>query len=124
MSNAFFQVPIAKNEPVLSYSPGSKEKLELKKALKTMKATSVDIPMYIGSQKIYTQDKRTIHPPHERNFTLGTYSHGDATHVSMAIDAALAAKKDWENITVKLDILSKTPSAAMEILKLKLAQNH
>lgn len=98
MSNAFFQVPIAKNEPVLSYGPGSKEKQELKKALASMKAGTVDIPMYIGGQQVYSQDKRSIHPPHEKKHTLGTYSHGDASHVSMAIDAALKAKSAWENM--------------------------
>ena len=33
MSNGFFAIPLPKNEPVLSYAPGSKERVALKKAL-------------------------------------------------------------------------------------------
>ena len=40
MSNAFFKVPFPKNEPVLSYAPGTKERQLLKKALEE-DATSI-----------------------------------------------------------------------------------
>ena len=33
MSTGFFHIPIPKNEPVLSYAPGTKEREALKKAL-------------------------------------------------------------------------------------------
>lgn len=98
MSNAFYNVPVAKNEPVLSYKAGSSEKLALKKALQELKSKTLDIPMYIGGEKIFTNDKREIRPPHERNHLLGTYSHGDTSHVQKAIQAAMAAKKAWENM--------------------------
>lgn len=98
MSNAFFTVPVAKNEPVLSYAPGSAEKKSVKQALKDMKNTKIDIPMYIGGEKVFTENKKTIHPPHELSHVLGTYSQGDSSHVTMAIDAALKAKTQWENM--------------------------
>ena len=47
MSNAFFKVPPAKNEPILGYKPGSPEKAELKKAIKKMMGEKKDIPMQI-----------------------------------------------------------------------------
>jgi 1-pyrroline-5-carboxylate dehydrogenase len=96
MSNAFFKVPVAVNEPVLAYAPGSAERKALKAKIEEMKHTTVDIPMFIGDQKVYTQQKRTIHPPHELSHTLGTYSQGDKTHVEAAIQAALDAKPAWE----------------------------
>jgi 1-pyrroline-5-carboxylate dehydrogenase len=98
MSNAFFQVPVAENEPVLSYRKGSPEKLELKAALNDLKSQQADVPMYIGGQQVRTGNRVSIHPPHERKHTLGYYHRGDASHVSMAIDAALAAKQNWENM--------------------------
>ncbi len=98
MSNAYFEVPVAMNEPVLSYAPGSPEKLELKKALKQLKSEKWDIPMYIGGKKVYTDNKLPIYPPHEIKHLLGHYSKGDSSHVHQAIDAALAAKKDWEEM--------------------------
>ena len=99
MSNAFFNVPVAKNEPVLSYAPKSKEKIELKKVLAEMKSQYLDIPMYIGGNKIYSDHKKEIFPPHDVKNPLGQYSQGNSGHVQMAIDAALSAKKDWENMS-------------------------
>lgn len=95
MTNAFFKVPVAVNEPVLTYKPGSEEKKELKAALAQLKSTTVDIPMHIGGRKIFTDDKRTIHPPHELKHTLGSYSRGNKSHVEMAVEAALEAKEKW-----------------------------
>ena len=95
MTNAFFKVPVAVNEPVLTYKPGSEEKKELKAALAQLKSTTVDIPMHIGGRKIFTDDKRTIHPPHELKHTLGSYSRGNKSHVEMAIETALEAKEKW-----------------------------
>ncbi|MFN8338792.1 MAG: L-glutamate gamma-semialdehyde dehydrogenase [Saprospiraceae bacterium] len=98
MSNAFYNVPIATNEPVLAYAPGSVERQSVKNAIQTLKETRVDIPMFIGDKQVFTNDKKVIHPPHDHSHVLGTYSHGDASHVAMAIDAALNAKKSWEEM--------------------------
>ena len=98
MSNAFFKVPVPVNEPVLSYGPGSPEKKHVKAKLKELKNTHLDIPMFIGGKKVYTENKKKIHPPHELSHDLGTYSQGDKSHVILAIDAALTAKKAWEEM--------------------------
>lgn len=98
MANAFFEVPKAVNEPVLSYKPGSPEKIALKAAIKDLKSKELLIPMFIGGKQVTTGNKVSIHPPHERQHTLGHFCKGDASHVNAAIDAALAAKKDWENM--------------------------
>ena len=62
-----FSYPMPANEPVLSYAPGTKERELLKKALKELKSKKIDVPMYIGSEELYTQNKVEIHPPHEKN---------------------------------------------------------
>lgn len=98
MSNAFFQPPIAKNEPVFQYAPGSKERIALEEKLKELRSIQLDVPMYIGGTKIYTSDKRKMSPPHDINHVLGHYNHGDSSHVQAAIDAALRAKTAWEEI--------------------------
>lgn len=97
MANAFFKVPTPINEPVKSYAPGSKERAELKAQLAVYKATQTDVPMIINGKEVHTDNKVSMHPPHERKHVLGHYSKGDASHVSAAIDAALAAKDAWEN---------------------------
>ncbi len=98
MSNAFFQVPPAVNEPVLSYAPGSAERAEVKAALAAFKSTKSDIPMTIGGKKVETKDKYAMHPPHDIKHVLGHYSKGDTKTVHSAIDAALSAKEGWENM--------------------------
>lgn len=97
MSNAFFEVPAIVNEPILSYEAGSSEKQTLRAAIAALKATQTDIPMYIGGEKVVTDHKIAIHPPHEINHTLGYFNKGDSKHVKMAIEAALSAKAAWEN---------------------------
>ncbi len=90
-----FSYPMPANEPVLSYAPGTKERELLKKALKELKSKKIDVPMYIGSEELYTQNKVEIHPPHEKKFVLGTYNQGTANDVKKAINAALEAKEKW-----------------------------
>ncbi|MEC3878141.1 L-glutamate gamma-semialdehyde dehydrogenase [Parapedobacter sp. 10938] len=98
MLKGFFNVPEPVNEPVLSYAVGSKERKLLQQAIQTALAQEADIPMYIGGKEVRTDRKVSIHPPHQHQHTLGYFSEGDKTHVQTAIDAALAAKEDWENL--------------------------
>lgn len=95
MPKGFFKVPKAKNEPARSYAPGTKDREELKKALKELKSQEIDIPMVIGGKEIRTDNKVSVHPPHELKHTLGYYHKGDASHVQQAIDASLEAKEKW-----------------------------
>ncbi len=98
MSNAFYQVPKAVNEPVLSYAPGSPERASLQATIAEMKAQQVEIPLTIGGKKIKEGSKVSMHPPHEIKHTLGHYWKAKAEHVHQAIDAAMAAKPAWENM--------------------------
>lgn len=99
MTKGFFHVPVARNEAILGYAPGSAERTSLQQTLKEMKAQVIDAPMYIGGKEVRTGNTGTMRPPHEIKHVLGTFHKGDASHVSMAIDAAMAAKKDWENMS-------------------------
>jgi len=99
MSSGSFSYPMPVNEPILSYAPGSVEKANLKKALANLKSKEADIPMYIGGQEVRTNHKIAIHPPHELKHTLGYFHQGEEKHVSLAIEAALAAKESWSNIS-------------------------
>lgn len=97
MSNAFFSVPKAINEPVKSYAPGSPERKLLKAVIADLKSKQVDIPMFIGGKEVRSGNTINIYPPHELSHLLGKYHKGDVNHVKMAIEAALKAKHDWEN---------------------------
>lgn len=99
MLKGFFHVPTPKNEPVLSYAPGSKERMALKKALDEARSQVLDIPMYIGGDEVRTGNKKVIAPPHDHQHVLGHYHEGDKGHVEQAINAALGAKEAWANLS-------------------------
>jgi len=99
MSNGFYNVPIAVNEPVKSYTQGSVECDELLAEYKKMYKSTVDVPMYIGEKRVYTNDKRDLTPPHEHNHVIGTSNYGDEKQVRDAIDAAMKARKKWANMS-------------------------
>ncbi len=98
MLKGFFNIPKPVNEPGLNYGPHSVERAMLKKALEEARAQEVDLPMYIGDQEVRTENKMAISPPHDHKHVLGYFSEGDASHVNLAIEAALAAKEQWENL--------------------------
>ncbi|MEY3678186.1 MAG: 1-pyrroline-5-carboxylate dehydrogenase [Bacteroidota bacterium] len=98
MLKGFFNVPTPVNETILSYAPGSTERSLLKAALTEARSKQIDVPMYIGAEKVRTDKKVAMRPPHDHQHILGHYSQGDKSHVEAAINAALAAKADWERL--------------------------
>ncbi len=98
MLKGFFTVPTPANEPVYSYAPGTKERSLLKEAIAAARATEIDISMYIGGEEVRTSKKVKITPPHDHKHVLGYFNQGTKEDVKEAIDAALAAKNDWENL--------------------------
>ncbi len=96
--NGFFKIPTPINEPIFPYAPGTTERKLLKEALADARSKTLDIPMYIGGKEVRTGNTKDINPPHDKNHKLGHFHRGDASHVQQAIDAALAAKADWENM--------------------------
>ncbi|MEI6189651.1 MAG: L-glutamate gamma-semialdehyde dehydrogenase [Chitinophagia bacterium] len=98
MQLGYFDYPAPVNEPVLSYAPGSPEKIALKKAILNLKSLTMDIPMYINGKEERTGNKIAIHPPHEIKHTLGHFHVGTKKHVDMAIDSALNARISWSNM--------------------------
>jgi 1-pyrroline-5-carboxylate dehydrogenase len=98
MSYGIFTPPQARNEVVRSYSPGSSESRALQQKIQDLRSQTIDIPMFIGGKEVRTGKTRRIAPPHDHAHTLGHYHEGDASHVAMAIDAALKAREDWERL--------------------------
>lgn len=101
MIENLYQVPKAENEPVFSYAPGSRERKLLQEAIKEARSREIEIPMYINGKEVKSGNLVEIHPPHDLKHSLGRYHKGDASHVRMAIEAALNAKADWVKMSWK-----------------------
>jgi len=99
MSKGFFNVPKAENEPIKSYAPGSSERAELKRMINQLRSVEVELPMIIDGREVTTDRRIRISPPHEIQHTLGYYYQGDASHVQMAIDAAMIARGKWNSMS-------------------------
>jgi 1-pyrroline-5-carboxylate dehydrogenase len=99
MSKGVFQVPLPINEPVKGYAPGSAERTSLSAMYKKMyNQVPIDVPMYIGSDLIRTEEKLPLTSPQEHGKVLGYLNRGTKEHVIQAIDTALAARERWSQL--------------------------
>ena len=98
MLKGFFNIPEPINELVRDYAPGSLEREELEKFIQNARSMEIDIPMFIGSEEVRTDQRKPICPPHDHKHVLGYFHEGDTSHVEQAINAALGAKEAWENM--------------------------
>ncbi|NNC49745.1 MAG: L-glutamate gamma-semialdehyde dehydrogenase [Flaviramulus sp.] len=98
MGKGFFNVPIAINEPVKSYAPGSPERAEVAQVYKQMFNSKIDVPLYINGKDVKTGNTRTMSPPHDHKHVVGTYHLADKKHIDDAITTALEARKTWSQM--------------------------
>jgi len=95
MSNGFFKVPKAVNEPVNSYAPGSAEHKDLIATYNKMFNEQVDIPFYIGGKEYRTGKTVDIHPPHDHQHKVGQYHTAEKEHIELAVEKAAEAREKW-----------------------------
>lgn len=95
MSKGFYNVPVAVNEPILSYAPGTPEREEVLKTYAELYKEDIHVPLYIGDQEITTKEQKDIRPPHDHNHKVGSYSRAEKKHAKQAIEAAMEARKKW-----------------------------
>ena len=98
MGKGFFKVPVAINEPVKSYKPGSEEREEVLLTYNTMLSKTIDVPMYINGENVTSGNTETMHPPHDHKHVLGTYHTAQKEHIKSAISTALEARKSWSQM--------------------------
>jgi 1-pyrroline-5-carboxylate dehydrogenase len=98
MGKGFFNVPVAINEPVQSYAPGSPERDAVLKAYKKMFNETIDVPMYINGKDVTTGNTSTMSPPHDHQHVVGTYHLAEKSHIDEAIATALEAREEWSQL--------------------------
>ncbi|MDZ4182522.1 MAG: L-glutamate gamma-semialdehyde dehydrogenase [Candidatus Cloacimonadaceae bacterium] len=92
----FFSVPVPSNEPVLSYAPGSQERLLLQQSLQEVYDRRIEIPAIIGGKEIYSGVTESCICPHEHRHQLATYHKAGEPEIRQAIASAALARADWE----------------------------
>ncbi|WP_028872476.1 L-glutamate gamma-semialdehyde dehydrogenase [Psychroserpens burtonensis] len=98
MGKGFFNVPVAINEPVKSYAPGSPERDEVLQAYKKMFNETIDVPLYINGKDVTTGNTKTMSAPHDHQHVVGTYHVAEKSNIDDAIATALEARKEWSQL--------------------------
>jgi 1-pyrroline-5-carboxylate dehydrogenase len=88
-------VPPPQNEPNLTYAPGTPERAQLKCKLSEMSNQRIDIPLVIGGREVRTGNTALAVMPHKHQHVLADWHKAGAKEVQQAIDAALAARREW-----------------------------
>ncbi len=99
MNNAIYNFREPKNEPVLTYKPGSTERKLLEEELSLQSGQVIDIPLIIGGKEIRTGKAGKVVMPCDHNHLLATYHMATEKEVAMAIDASLKAKNEWMTLS-------------------------
>ncbi|MDZ4269602.1 MAG: aldehyde dehydrogenase family protein, partial [Mycobacterium sp.] len=95
--SAITQVPLPQNEPVHEYQPGSPERARLVEALASLTGDPIDLPHVIGGEhRMGAGDRVDVVQPHRHAARLGTLTNADHADAAAAVEAAMAAKPDWE----------------------------
>jgi len=98
--DAVSHVPVPVNEPVLTYAPGSAERVRLEVELKNQQADAVELPMVIGGQRrMGGGDLVDVVQPHARRHVLGRLADATPADAGDAIAAAKAAAPGWRDLS-------------------------
>ncbi|MEV6878858.1 L-glutamate gamma-semialdehyde dehydrogenase [Amycolatopsis sp. NPDC051128] len=99
--DAVTQTPAPKNEPVLTYAPGSAERAELEGALKRLgQAEPVDLTVTIGGeQRPGGGEKIDVVQPHNHRHVIGTIRSATQQDATDAIAAAAKAAPEWRALS-------------------------
>jgi 1-pyrroline-5-carboxylate dehydrogenase len=95
MKDLNFAVPQLINEDVKDYRKNSDERIEVEKTYDLMYNQNIKIPLYIGDEEIYTEERKEINPPHDNKKVVGSFSVCNEQHVHEAINNSLSVKNEW-----------------------------
>ncbi len=99
MNNAIYNFPQPLNEPVLTYLPGSMERMLMEKELEDQFTNKVEIPLIIGGREIRTGKTVKVVMPTDHRHILATCHIATEKEVKLAIKAALEARECWGTLS-------------------------
>ena len=89
------KIPTPVNEPIFPYAPGSRERGELKQALKDLSGRQIEIPVVVGGKEIRTGKTVDTVMPHCHRHVLAKVHQARPEDITNAIKAAREAWRDW-----------------------------
>ncbi len=90
----------ATNEPILQYSFESDERKNLQTELKTQLNQQVEIPLVLGGQRVFTENRISVVCPHDHHHALGSLSQANEDHTQLAITRAQSAQREWAHCSL------------------------
>src|ERR687898_871822 len=90
-----WNIPLPRNEPVLSYAPGSPERTALKAALGSVGSRQADIPAVVSGREVRTGVTHDVVSPHCYQRVLAKTHQADRETIEAAVNAAIEAQRDW-----------------------------
>ncbi|MFH8383092.1 L-glutamate gamma-semialdehyde dehydrogenase [Kitasatospora sp. NPDC018058] len=98
--DAVTEVPNPVNEPVQAYAPGSPERERLVRRLDELAAEQIPLPMTIGGEQRFGGGERIdVVQPHYHAAKLGVLGNATREDARAAVDAALAAGRQWRSLS-------------------------
>ncbi|MGH7525732.1 MAG: L-glutamate gamma-semialdehyde dehydrogenase, partial [Gemmatimonadales bacterium] len=88
-------IPHPRNEPVLSYAPGSPERAALKSALGAVGSQQLDIPVVVAGREVRTGVTHDVVAPHCHRRVLAKVQQADRTTIESAVESAVEAQREW-----------------------------
>ncbi|KAL2773303.1 delta-1-pyrroline-5-carboxylate dehydrogenase, mitochondrial isoform a precursor, partial [Daubentonia madagascariensis] len=88
--------PKVANEPILAFTQGSPERDALQKALKDLKGQTEAVPCVVGDEEVWTSDVQYQVSPFNHGHKVAKFCYADKGLLNKAIEAALAARKEWD----------------------------
>ena len=88
-------IPAPRNEPVLSYAPGTAPRQALKDALGTVGGEQPEIPVVAGGEELRPGKLNDVVSPHRHRHVLARVHQADGGAIESAIAAAVEAQHDW-----------------------------
>ncbi|KAA0707521.1 Delta-1-pyrroline-5-carboxylate dehydrogenase, mitochondrial [Triplophysa tibetana] len=85
-----------KNEPILGFKEGSKERADLLKALQELKGKTEEIPCVVGNEEVWTKDIRYQLSPFNHSHKVSKFCFADKELINKAIEASVAARREWD----------------------------
>ena len=94
------RVPPPRNEPVLTYAPGSPERAELQTRLAELAADPLELTATVGDkQRMAGGERFDVVQPHRHAAVLGTSAHATHADAEEAVAAAKAAAPAWQELS-------------------------